>query len=59
MAPMERDGTVVNTLLVALLEPTLKDGDLKLDLEDELIAGCLVAHDGNILRGDVLTPGAS
>ena len=45
--------------LVALLEPTLKDGDLKLDLEDELIAGCLVAQDGNILRGDVLTPGAS
>ena len=45
--------------LVALLDPTLKDGDLKLDLEDELIAGCLVAQDGNILRGDVLTPGAS
>ena len=45
--------------LVALLEPTLKDGDLKLDLEDELIAGCLVAHDGSIRRGDVLTPGAS
>ena len=45
--------------LVALLEPSLKDGDLKLDLEDELVAGCLVAQDGNILRGDVLTPGAS
>ena len=45
--------------LVALLEPTLKDGDLKLDLEDELIAGCLIAQDGSIRRGDVLTPGAS
>ena len=41
--------------LVALLEPTLKDGDLKLDLEDELIAGCLIAQDGTIRRGDVLT----
>ncbi len=45
--------------LVALLEPTFKDGDLKLDLEDELIAGCLIAQDGTIRRGDVLNPGAS
>ncbi|WP_253912460.1 Re/Si-specific NAD(P)(+) transhydrogenase subunit alpha [Synechococcus sp. KORDI-52] len=45
--------------LVALLEPTLKDGVLSLDLEDELIAGCLIAQDGTIRRGDVLTPGAN
>lgn len=45
--------------LVALLEPTLKDGVLSLDPEDELIAGCLIAQDGAIRRGDVLTPGAN
>ena len=45
--------------LVALLEPTLKDGVLSLDPEDELIAGCLIAQDGTIRRGDVLTPGCN
>ncbi len=45
--------------LVALLEPILKDGVLSLDPEDELIAGCLIAQDGTIRRGDVLTPGAN
>ena len=45
--------------LVALLEPTLKDGALSLNTEDELIAGCLIAQDGTIRRGDVLTPGAN
>ena len=45
--------------LVALLEPTLKDGVLSLDPEDELIAGCLIAQDGTIRRGGVLTPGAN
>jgi NAD(P) transhydrogenase subunit alpha len=45
--------------LLALLEPTLKDGQFNLDAEDELIAGCLIAHDGSIRRGDVLTPGAN
>ena len=45
--------------IVALLEPTLKDGVLSLDPEDELIAGCLIAQDGTIRRGDVLTPGAN
>ena len=45
--------------LVALLEQTLKDGVLSLDPEDELIAGCLIAQDGTIRRGDVLTPGAN
>jgi NAD(P) transhydrogenase subunit alpha len=45
--------------LLALLEPTLQDGQLKLDTDDDLIAGCLVAQDGTIRRGDVLTPGGS
>ncbi|WP_038000763.1 MULTISPECIES: Re/Si-specific NAD(P)(+) transhydrogenase subunit alpha [unclassified Synechococcus] len=45
--------------LLSLLEPTLQDGQLKLDTDDELIAGCLVAQDGSIRRGDVLTPGGS
>ena len=45
--------------LLALLEPTLRDGQFNLDTEDELIAGCLIAHDGSIRRGDVLTPGAN
>ncbi len=44
--------------LLALLQPTLKDGQLSLDSEDELIAGCLISHDGTIRRGDVLTPEA-
>ena len=45
--------------LLALLQPTLKDGQLTLDSEDELIAGCLISLDGTICRGDVLTPGAN
>jgi NAD(P) transhydrogenase subunit alpha len=45
--------------LLALLQPTLQDGQLTLDTEDELIAGCLIAHDGSIRRGDVLTPGGT
>ena len=45
--------------LVALLEPILQDGALTLDLEDELVAGCLIAQDGSIRRGDVLTPGTN
>ena len=45
--------------LLALLQPTLQDGQLTLDTEDELIAGCLISHDGSIRRGDVLTPGGT
>ena len=45
--------------LLALLQPTLKDGQLSLDSEDELIAGCLISQDGTIRRGDVLTPEAN
>ena len=37
----------------------MKDGEFSLDLDDELIAGCLIAQDGTIRRGDVLTPGAN
>ena len=44
--------------LLALLQPTLKDGQLSLDSEDELIAGCLISHDGTIRLGEVLTPEA-
>ena len=45
--------------LVALLEPVLKEGAVQLDNEDELIAGCLISHDGNLRRSDVLSPGAN
>ena len=45
--------------LLALLQPMLQDSQLTLDLEDELIAGCLISQDGNIRRSDVLTPGAN
>jgi len=34
--------------LLALLEPFLKDGELNLDLNDELIAGCLICYQGEI-----------
>ena len=37
----------------------MKDGQFSLDLDDELSAGCLIAQDGSIRRGDVLTPGAN
>ncbi|BEV36593.1 Re/Si-specific NAD(P)(+) transhydrogenase subunit alpha [Synechococcus sp. M16CYN] len=45
--------------LLALLELTMKDGDFRLDLEDELIAGCLIAQNGRIRRGDVFTSRAN
>ena len=45
--------------LVALLEPVLKEGAVQLDTEDELIAGSLISHDGNLRRSDVLSPGAN
>ncbi|HJN33211.1 MAG TPA: Re/Si-specific NAD(P)(+) transhydrogenase subunit alpha [Prochlorococcus sp.] len=43
--------------LVALLEPVLKDGQLSLNTEDELIAGCLISHNGVIRHDDVLNTG--
>ncbi len=45
--------------LVALLEPVLKDGQLTLNIEDELIAGCLISHNGVIRHDDVLNTGGS
>ncbi|ABM77611.1 putative nicotinamide nucleotide transhydrogenase, subunit alpha 1 (A1) [Prochlorococcus marinus str. MIT 9303] len=45
--------------LVALLEPVLKDGQLSLNIEDELIAGCLISHNGVIRHDDVLNTGGS
>ena len=40
--------------LLALLEPFLKDGELTLNLEDELIAGCLISDKGEIRYPDLL-----
>jgi NAD(P) transhydrogenase subunit alpha len=34
--------------LLALLQPFLKDGEFSLNLEDELIAGSLLSHQGEI-----------
>ena len=45
--------------LVALLEPVLKDGQRSLNIEDELIAGCLISHNGVIRHDDVLNTGGS
>ncbi len=45
--------------LVALLEPVLKDGQLTLNIEDELIAGCLISHNGVIRHDDVFNTGGS
>ncbi len=43
--------------LLALLEPFLKDGELNIDLEDELIAGCLICHQGEICFSDLSIEG--
>ncbi|CAE21341.1 putative nicotinamide nucleotide transhydrogenase, subunit alpha 1 (A1) [Prochlorococcus marinus str. MIT 9313] len=45
--------------LVALLEPVLKDGQLSLNIEDELIAGCLISHNGEIRHNNVFNMGGS
>ncbi len=45
--------------LFALLKPQIKDGVLQLNLKDDLIAGCLISKDGEILRPDVITPGGT
>ena len=39
--------------LLALLEPFLIDGELSLNLEDELIAGALISHQGEIRFPDL------
>ena len=45
--------------LIALLEPFIKDGELILNFEDELIAGCLISNEGQICCPDVLNAGES
>lgn len=40
--------------LVNLMAPFLKDGALELDLEDEVVRGALVGHDGNLVHPGVL-----
>ncbi len=45
--------------LLALLEPFFKDGDFHLNLEDDLIAGCLVSYQGDIRCPDVLYGGGN
>lgn len=42
--------------LLAILETLLNDGELILNLEDELIKGSLISHLGEIRCPDVLTP---
>lgn len=39
--------------LVNLMAPFLKDGALQLDLEDEVVRGALVGHDGNLVHPGV------
>ncbi len=43
--------------LLALLEPMLKNGRIDINLEDELIAGCLISHEGSIRHPNILNKG--
>ncbi len=45
--------------LLALLEPFLKEEELMLNLEDELIAGCLISYQGEICCQDLLYSGGT
>ncbi|MDP6321028.1 MAG: Re/Si-specific NAD(P)(+) transhydrogenase subunit alpha [Prochlorococcaceae cyanobacterium ETNP14_MAG_5] len=45
--------------LVALLESVFKEGQLSLNIEDELISGCLISQDGVIRHNEVLNVGGS
>ena len=45
--------------LIALIEPFIKDGEMILNLEDELIAGCLISYQGAIRCPDVLNEGGA
>ena len=45
--------------LIALLEPFIKDGELILNFEDELVAGCLISHQGKICCPEVFHTGES
>ncbi|HEY5762414.1 MAG TPA: NAD(P) transhydrogenase subunit alpha [Rhodocyclaceae bacterium] len=39
--------------LFNLFSPFIKDGELKLDFEDEVIAGCLLTHEGKVVHENV------
>ncbi len=45
--------------LLALLQPFLKDGELNLDFNDELIAGCLISKEGLAHNSDLLQTGGA
>jgi len=39
--------------LFNLFSPFIKDGELKLDLADEVLAGCLLTHEGRVVHDNV------
>ena len=39
--------------LFNLFSPFIKDGELKLDFKDEVIAGCLLTHEGKVVHENV------
>ena len=39
--------------LISLIKPFIKDGLIKLDNEDELISGCLLSYEGDVLQNKV------
>ena len=39
--------------LISLITPFIKDGLIKLDKEDELISGCLLSYEGDVLQNKV------
>ena len=45
--------------LLALFEPFIKDGELELDLEDELVSGCLISDKGTIRYPDIINQGGA
>ena len=45
--------------LLALFEPFIKNGELQLDLEDELLSGCLISDKGIIRHEDIINQGGS
>ncbi len=49
--------TLYSRNLLALLEPIIKDGNIKLNIEDELISGCLISQQGEIHHQEILETG--
>tara|TARA_Y100001968_G_scaffold333693_1_gene398436 strand:+ start:2296 stop:3453 length:1158 start_codon:yes stop_codon:yes gene_type:complete len=43
--------------LMSLFEPWIKDNKLILDIEDELIKGCLISQDGHITQNEIFNSG--